>query len=331
MDNIIFNNKNIIFNNRILNYIFSSYTWDASALALIARMTAAGETPTSARQIAINNCIISLKANGLFDTQFDVFVVTRGSGAASTKMNWIKNSSNATGDATYTENIGYNSNGTSTKLDTNFKGSNGVLFTQNDACFGFKSSGVLGSGCHGSLYGPGCVQRYVHVLRMNAADVVVPQVYLCTPSYDNSNRISSSLVEVFNNDLYSAQVSSPTDGFLPDNITMFYVDAYAYASPGYILEMYWMGKALTQAKFLVLQNIMNDYFLTFTPTLQPETTAQILRIEADGGTVIDATWLNQVIWTHKELQIYTNAKILCDASCGVNKDGNNLEIGRAHV
>ena len=58
---------------------------------------AAGERPSTTRQTAINNCIVSLKANGLFDTQFDVLVVTRGSGVNSTKLNWIKDSSNALG------------------------------------------------------------------------------------------------------------------------------------------------------------------------------------------------------------------------------------------
>lgn len=122
--------------------------YDARAAELFANMAAVGEPQTDARKTAINNTIVALKAAGLFDTRFDGFGLTRGSGLASTKMNWIKDAHNLTkggvGTLTYTEDVGYHSNGTTTYLDMNFDFTQGVHYTQNSASFGFKISGTIG-------------------------------------------------------------------------------------------------------------------------------------------------------------------------------------------
>lgn len=54
---------------------------------------------------------------------------------------------------------------------------------------------------------------------------------------------------------------------------------------------------------------------------QPETTEQIIRIRADGGTVIDAVWMDTVIKTLKTQGIYGNVKFIGDANIAVKKDG----------
>lgn len=54
----------------------------------------------------------------------------------------------------------------------------------------------------------------------------------------------------------------------------------------------------------------------------PETITQQRRIIADGGTVVNPTWMNNVIRTMKAMGIYGNAKLLTDANFGVKKDGS---------
>lgn len=53
---------------------------------------------------------------------------------------------------------------------------------------------------------------------------------------------------------------------------------------------------------------------------QAETLAQKVRIEANGGTVIDLEWIDLVISTLKTLGIYSNCKLLTDANFGIKKD-----------
>ena len=58
-----------------------------------------------------------------------------------------------------------------------------------------------------------------------------------------------------------------------------------------------------------------------TRLFAPETLTQIARIEADGGTVIDAGWMDLVISILKAQSIYSNCKFLADANFAVKKDG----------
>ena len=53
---------------------------------------------------------------------------------------------------------------------------------------------------------------------------------------------------------------------------------------------------------------------------EAETIIQKDRIEADGGIVVDLTWINSVIRELKEQNIYSSCKLLTDANFGVKKD-----------
>ena len=245
---------------------------DPAAAALIARMVAAGETPTAARQAAINTCIVSLKANGLFDTQFDDLVVTRAHGPYSGLMNWIGNTTNgsAINSPTFTANVGYNSNGTSSYLKSNYNAhTQGVLFTVNDAGFGFKISGTITSGLMGvnrsvaggqdstfistgSLTNGSAINSY----ELSGSHIAVVG-YNMNSRYDsahynvmrNSNiyNITANSNGITNNQMYLLNLNNP-DG------TNYYCNALL------ILEVYWMGKSMTQNQFNTFQTIMNAYF-----------------------------------------------------------------------
>ncbi len=56
--------------------------------------------------------------------------------------------------------------------------------------------------------------------------------------------------------------------------------------------------------------------------VEAETTVQITRIEADGGTVVDADWMNTVIKTMKTQGIYGIAKFIGDANIAYKDAGS---------
>jgi hypothetical protein len=259
---------------------YSSYIWDADAISLINRMIASGETPTAGRQIAINNCIISLKSNDLFAGQFDVLVVTRGHGPNSTKMNWIKNNHNALGvnSPTYTEDIGYNTDGSSSILRCQYTPINdAVLFTLNDCCWGFKVGGSIttigvpgGVSTGNDSYGnvswysdPG--GAYV---RLNAPWSSACPGVPYTIGYNMLSRTSSTALDAMVNDTsthYSNNGYTVTP-YLP--ASEFYMLTWNHPYnlfPGTTekFELYYFGKSMTQSKFLIFQTIMNTYFATF--------------------------------------------------------------------
>jgi hypothetical protein len=249
--------------------------FDPYASALIARMTAAGETPTAARQTAINNCIVSLKANSLFNTQFDVFVTTRGHGPLSTKMNWIKNANTATSTAkvTYTQNVGYNhvtaSHSVAEYLNTNYTPStSGNLLVSNNACFGIKASGTIGSseGYHGGCdsagvngtelgYTAGCINGnstiHTHGIAVG---------YNCVTRFQ-ANQLT------FHQNTNTWNVVGGEQGLCTVPLFIFQYDVnggcYLGVDKTEVNELYWMGKGMTQAQFLTFQTIMNAYFATF--------------------------------------------------------------------
>ena len=237
------------------------------AIRLINRMIAVGETPTTLRQNAINKCIMSLKANNLWSTQFDVLVVTRGSGVTSTKMNWISNNYNAIGvsGVTYTANSGYSSDGSTSYLDTSYNASTaGGLYTQNIASWGFKSSGNLGSGTrlHGVYTN---YLSYLGVYANNTFNTSVEEVGAAVVGYNCLSRLSSSTYSLMQNtaktDYTHASAGIPNGNFY--QLALNNAPAKYFSASTEVLEAYWMGKSITQSQFLIFQTIMNKYFAAF--------------------------------------------------------------------
>ena len=256
---------------------------DSYAIALINRMIAAGETPTTIRQNAIINCITSLRANNLFETQFDVLVVTRGSGANSTKMNWIGNNYNATGvnNPTYTQDVGYHNDGGSSYMNSKYApSSNGVLFTKDDACFGYKASGAVSQGSYqliGGGNGAGVnATTGGAIWNINTTYSVHGGMDMTSVAGYNCAVRNSSTIEYLlrNSDKYDFNITS--DGLSSAEMYIMAWDLtanpYYYAVATEIYEAYWFGKSMTQTQFLTFQTIMNTYFDTM---LGPELIDQI--------------------------------------------------------
>jgi hypothetical protein len=261
-------------------YFGTSYIWDASALALFARMVAAGEPPTLDNKIVYNNAIIALKAANLFDTQFDVLVTPRARGTLSSKMNWIKNSSNGLpvpngGTYTHTDLVGDHSDGVASYLRTRYTPpTDGVLYLQDNACWGYKVSGSTNAAAHGHGVITGipleCIEwaqtAGVGTNRFNNGTGGVGAV-LPVFGYNNLSRNLAASYLQYTNNISSAPVVIVSAPLI--NANEMYMLAINYTSlfntaVTEILEEYHMGKFLSLADFIIFQGIMNTFFANLT-------------------------------------------------------------------
>jgi hypothetical protein len=250
----------------------SGYSWDASATALLNRMIAAGETQTDARARNINDTIIALKAANLFDTRFDGMGITRATGLGSSKLNWVQNAFNLTkggaGTLTFTTDGGYNSDGSTTYLKTNFIPSvNGSKFKQNDASFWFLISGSLGSGVMGHGVDDGGARKIVIGAIIGSNDL--NKLNSATSSgvgaryaigYNCMARTNATTQDKYIN--ANAYNNAANSTGLP--VSEIYLLAYNDAgTPSYFvperLEAWGYGAYITQAEFLTIQGIVNAY------------------------------------------------------------------------
>lgn len=240
---------------------------DTYANALINRMIAASETPTATHQYSINKCIVDLRTANLFETRFDGYVVTRGYGLVSTKINWISDLNNATGvnTPTYADNVGYSVRAGIAYLDTNFNPSTASKLTQNNASFIFKVGGTRSTAnyytgayhaTNGGIYmGAGATQDgacnglsasyglrwdigYNAIVRDDATKV---NFYVNTAQKEVANNSKAPI----NANLYMLRINFTSSYFFPDTAK---------------LEFYGFGAHITQAEFNTIQTIMNTYF-----------------------------------------------------------------------
>lgn len=245
--------------------------FDAASVNLFDRLTAKSEEPANDRKVLIDTCIKALKAADLFDTQFDVFVVTRGTGLATTKENWIKDADHATGvpnggTLTYAEDVGYNSDGTKSYINTNFiASSDGSLFKKDDACFIFKVSGTSSTTSMHGVYNVdvGCVNLSKSgYARLNSMVATASTVGAYITGYNCISRDDALEVDIYRDE--NANTYSVVSTAIP-SISAFILTANIENVPTYfaknteIIEFYAFGKALTQAKFNTLRVIMNTY------------------------------------------------------------------------
>lgn len=248
--------------------IVSGKTLDPYAAALIARMTAAGEAPSVEHAAAINTCIVSLRVAGLFETQYDVLVVTRGHGAASTKMNWIGNFCNGTGmnGVTFTDNVGYSGNGLTQYINTNYTPSvNGILYTQDNASFTLKKSGTAINSIQGcEAYTEIGIGNLGGIRINNGAGFFITDAYALAAldGYMSINRMSNLDCNYhYNNSTVQKNMNSVAlANIIEFNILRTNRANKIYCSASEINELYALGKSISQVSFLTFQEIFNTYF-----------------------------------------------------------------------
>ena len=210
----------------------------------------------------------------MFDTQFDALVVTRGTGAASTKMNWINanfTAYNSVPPPVYQQDIGYyTSEAIGGRLYTSYTPSiNTVLFTLNDACWGFKvggsftTNGVIGGwfSSGGTMSWWSGVGSYVRLNSHN--DTACPG----NPYIIGYNMLSRTAV----NSLDEIRNATKTNynylagGLLPTgqiSMLTWNIEGY-FPAVDEKLELYYFGKSMTQTQFNTFQTIFDTYFAAF--------------------------------------------------------------------
>lgn len=244
--------------------IVSGKTLDPYAGALIARMTAVGEAPSAGQAAAINTCIVSLRIAGLFETQNDVLVVTRGYGVNSTKMNWLGNYCNATGinNPTYTANVGYRSNASTSYINSNYNPSvNGVLYIQNNASFGIKTNSVFNN----LIYWGGYDTFSETLLGKRYGSNEYTSAYTINNlgNYYLTNRNNNANQQLYNNNLTE---TTNINSINTPNINLYLLvtnqnGVLSVLTPiTQFIELYNFGKSISLANFQTFQTIFNTYF-----------------------------------------------------------------------
>lgn len=102
------------------------------SVALFARFTT---PPTPSRKIIINNYIKALISSGVWQ-KFDALYVMAAADSQAARRNWVQDAFNLTGisSPTFSTDLGYSGNGTTSYLTTNFSPStNGVQYLLNSA------------------------------------------------------------------------------------------------------------------------------------------------------------------------------------------------------
>ena len=120
------------------NKSIGGIVFDTDYQAVLDRATTLGYTlPSASQQIIQNNLVLSLKAGGIW-TKLDVLYIFANDGGSNFgTLNWITptlNQSTLINSPTFTTNQGFQGNGTSSYIDTNFNAvTQGVNYVQNDA------------------------------------------------------------------------------------------------------------------------------------------------------------------------------------------------------
>jgi hypothetical protein len=242
-------------------------SFDSATTALINRMISAGETPVASQREAIDVTIKALKAANLFDTQWDVLVVTHGHGIASTKMNWIKNANNASvasGTPLYIENLGYNGQRDSSLngfLNADYNpATDGVLFQQDDACMGFKINITPLAINHGG-WDSGTKSKgvfwYGSGYNINGTAPITGNNGGLTKGYNALSRNNSANFDVLVNSIKSTKTKT-SEAIESTYSFVFYLDGGGWMDGE--VELYFYGKSITQANFIIFQGIMDNYF-----------------------------------------------------------------------
>ena len=149
-------------NNRsgVLPYFKGGVAFSPEYQAVLTEATAQGYTlPSAGQQAKQNTLMTSLISSGVFAKLDTLFVLANDGGASFACINW-KNPSGTkatlVSSPTFTTNLGFNSNGTSSYIDTNFNAATqGVNFqNQNAGEFGYQI-GALFNPMFGTAAGAG--------------------------------------------------------------------------------------------------------------------------------------------------------------------------------
>jgi hypothetical protein len=184
--------------------------------AILTRGTALGYTlPSSAQQSKQNALLVALKTAGIW-TKLDTFYVYANDGSKEFgTLNWKTPSlyqNTLVNSPTWTSNAGFNSDGSTSYIDTGFNAAtNGVNFTNNSASeFVYQTGGTNGVVC-GTSGGPGDAlfinDTVAHRLNMFGTNLLAT-ANMSGSGFKCINRTSSTLVELFNETTQLSRVTT---------------------------------------------------------------------------------------------------------------------------
>ena len=139
----------ILSSHGIIGSSIGQFGFDADYQAVLNYAITEGYTlPSAGQQVKQNQLVLDLKLAGAW-SRLDTFSVFATDGNADfARICWKRRiTMTAINSPTFTSNVGYSSNGTSSYIDMNFNASTfGGNYTQNDACFGCNVATVTNGG-----------------------------------------------------------------------------------------------------------------------------------------------------------------------------------------
>lgn len=123
---------------RVGRLMRSGSTYTAESRQLFSAMTT---PPSTARQVAINNCIKSLKSSGIW-SKLGLLYVFAANDSQAALLNWKQPgtyTATAVNSPTFTTDRGFNGDGATSYIDTNLPANTVPNFAQNNSAFGIWS------------------------------------------------------------------------------------------------------------------------------------------------------------------------------------------------
>lgn len=240
-------------------------SFDADYQAVLNRATTLGYTlPSASQQIKQNALVLSLKLGGIWNKLDVLYIFANDGGSDFGTLNWIAptlNQSTLVNSPTYITNIGFQGNGTSSYINTNFNAViQGVNYVQDNASrylYMYSASGT------GALDG----KQVVSVNNMARASTsnqrinqsTIPLVggafdFTATQGMKSIHRTNSTNVELFN---ATTQASRTAISASMNSNNQFVLRSGA-SYGGHTISMYANGASLV-AENTVFVNAFNTY------------------------------------------------------------------------
>lgn len=240
--------------------------FDADYQAILDYATTQGYTlPSASQQLLQEQLVKDLKTAGVW-SKLDTFAVFATDGSSDFALiDWKRLTQyTAVNSPTFTTNVGYNGNGTSAYINTNFNPStSGVNYTLNNASrimFGDlpSDSGYPESAGGGTEN----LMRNVNTntrqrINQGATNVINgPTVWTGTNIFRSINRTSITNVEMFGNTTQTSTTATSTT--INNNNQWLLAGNSAFALSGNIFKIYGMGASLVSEN-TDLYNALNTY------------------------------------------------------------------------
>jgi hypothetical protein len=198
-------NLKILFNDRNI-YVKSRFAFDVNYQAILNYAIAQGYTlPSSAQQLKQNTLLKDLKSNGIWQKLDTLAILATDGGSNFALIDWKKLTQyTSVNSPTFITNQGFQGNGTSSYLDTNFNPSTqGVNYTLNNASrYGY----VFLSNVNSVIDGNGLFGRNRMVLSSSSLQTINSESSALNSNFEYSgtgmksiHRTSSTDVTLFNN------------------------------------------------------------------------------------------------------------------------------------